>query len=184
MTQTMDKEVDNIHLLIFAKNNIDMQDIVLEINKQRIIDKIDTETAYVGSKKISGEDEDAYDRIATKIGNADVLEAWIDEGVMAIVTMLRKNNIAEEPQKTEDGWVMKVSLTSNWNALMTETLRSVIEEFIATDVLVKWYTAVGDSENAKNKGYQGEIVGGRVLAIVNMRVRPQRPAAYEFKEVE
>jgi len=151
----------------------------ITINKSRVIDEVQKTAAYVGSKSISKDDPDAYERISTVDADREQLDRYWMEACSGMTTGVSHWLIAAADQMLghhydpSRDYHVELSLPSNWNTNLASATKEAVMSYLVNGIAAKWLLLVVANGNA---AAQSAAASTGALALVHehllTRVRP------------
>lgn len=159
-----------------------MIELHIDIDRASVMDYVSAKSAYIGAKL--SDDGSLFEKVSTTSGNEDIL-GMVWEKVMGDVTTLLSSYRTTEVMAVSDGlYSAKMAMPDNWNTDTEWGVKKNVTAIAGCLVLSEWLMIAGEKELADEEMKDSEKHALGVVTMLNSRVRPQRPAAYEFKEVE
>lgn len=148
-----------------------MTTLELTINKKEVYNEVAQTTSYTGAK-MTGGDEDAYDRIFTTDEDQSMLERFWNESCIAVCEIMKK--FLQSESVTEDGYSIALGLSSAFDDTLKPSMEKELFSFFVMNIVAKWY-AFTNKKEATEYGLSASSFLEGVHRKACFKKKPKRP---------
>lgn len=138
------------------------------VDKSEVYNDVGRTTGYTGAK-MQG-DDDAYSRISTVAGDDDQLERFWTEACDSITDSVKEyvSSVTTTPN-----YSLTLSLPSNYDASLTNSITSRMKSYIVASMLAKWFRITNKAE-ATDYAQEAAALLTDIIGRIYHRTRPTR----------
>ena len=154
--------------------------IQLTVRKRDVYNEVAKTTAYAGSKQMSAEDEQAYDRVFTTDEDRLMLERYFGEAGDDIVNSLPTSYIVEVSSYNtgigidlDADFRLTLQVPDAFPDALTASVEATMSFYFTTYIVSQWLALQKDDTAAVYAG-KAQVFLGNISLLLHRRIRPVR----------
>lgn len=118
--------------------------ITIYIGKTRILDEAEKTSAYLGSKRSSVQDPEAYRRVSLVTANREQLDRYWMETCSAATSALRRwlVSVSDHTAPDSQGYTITLEPSVSWPAALKSSVKESLTGYFVNSLLSKWLMIV------------------------------------------
>ena len=167
-----------IPIFVANDNGRYMIELTLTINKRLVYEEVAKTTSYTGNKQ-SGDDEKAYDRIATTDADKLMLERFWNECCNESTDQLKQFVVSVSSQPVSNGlnmdsnYEVKLELSGSYDTSLNDSVQTALFSFFVSGIISKWYRFANKKET-EEYAVEADKQMASVIQKVYYRKKPTR----------